>query len=106
MCFKLFVTLLIVATVVCHAVAGNRSREGFFSRLYLSGPTKCFSCEQDMIRRAGPEYAWMGKPSKCFDCEQQMASVDPYLANLTHGTKCFSCEREMATTAASSSPPL
>ena len=68
--------------------------------LYLSGPTKCFSCERDMIARNGgdPSYAWMGKPSKCFDCEQQLAAVDPNLANLTHGTKCFGCEEQSRAT--------
>ncbi len=63
-----------------------------FSDLYLSGPTKCFSCERQMINQYGSKYAWRGKQSKCFDCEQQMASVNPDSGNLTHGTKCFSCE--------------
>lgn len=63
-----------------------------FSELYLAGPTKCFSCERQMINTYGPEYAWQGKQSKCFDCERQMASVDPNEGNRTHGTKCFDCE--------------
>ena len=63
-------------------------------RLYLSSPTKCFSCEQDMINRYGPEYAWMGKPSKCFSCEQDLIKMyGPNAANLGHGTKCFDCEK-------------
>ncbi len=63
-------------------------------RLYLSSPTKCFSCEQDMINRYGPEYAWMGKPSKCFSCEQDLINMyGPNAANLGHGTKCFDCEK-------------
>lgn len=64
-------------------------------RLYLSSPTKCFSCEQDMINRYGPEYAWMGKPSKCFSCERDLINrYGPNAGNLGHGTKCFSCERQ------------
>ena len=41
-----------------------------FSELYLAGPTKCFSCERQMINTYGPEYAWQGKQSKCFGKEQ------------------------------------
>jgi hypothetical protein len=86
-------TLLVVLAILLMSVF-YQSEEGF-SQLYLSGPTKCFSCERDMINRMGPEYAWMGKQSKCFSCERQMASVHPNLANLTHGTKCFSCEADI-----------
>lgn len=66
------------------------------SRLYLAGPSKCFSCERQMINTLGPQYAWMGRQSKCFSCENQLAAIDPDLANYTHGTKCFSCEMELA----------
>ena len=92
------VTLVLVAAVLLgHAVAHLQRPEPFFdSRLYLAGPTKCFSCERDMINRAGPDWAWLGKQTKCFDCEKQLASADPNLANLTHGTKCLDCERELA----------
>ena len=92
---KVIATVLVAATLLCHAAATYRRAETF-SQLYLSGPTKCFSCERDMIRRAGPEFAWMGKQTKCFDCEQQLANVDPNLANLTHGTRCFDCEHQLA----------
>ena len=37
---------------------------------YMAGPTKCFSCEKDLIQRSGGNIAagaW-GQPSKCFDC--------------------------------------
>ena len=88
--------LLCVGLLLLSALVQGASTESFFTPLYLSGPTKCFSCERDMIARHGgdPSYAWMGKPSKCFDCEQQLAAVDPNLANLTHGTKCFGCEEQ------------
>lgn len=88
--------LLCVGLLLLSALVWGVSPEAFFTPLYLSGPTKCFSCERDMIARHGgdPSYAWMGKPSKCFDCEQQLAAVDPNLANLTHGTKCFGCEEQ------------
>ena len=37
---------------------------------YMAGPTKCFSCERDLVQRSGGNIAaggW-GQPSKCFDC--------------------------------------
>ena len=66
------------------------------SCLYLAGPTKCFSCERDLIQRYGCEYAYLGQPTRCFDCEKQLhASMGPDYANLGQPTKCFSCEREL-----------
>ena len=90
--FRIAVIIILGILAICCATGVN---ESFDNRLYLSGPTKCFSCEKDMIERLGPEYAWMGKQTKCFDCEAQLARVDPNLANYTHGTKCFSCEKEL-----------
>ena len=92
---KMIAAALVAAALLCHVTAFYQRAETFHQPLYLSGPTKCFSCERDMIRRAGPEWAWMGKQTKCFDCEKQLARVHPNLANLTHGTKCFDCEREL-----------
>ena len=88
------IAAVLLAHVLSHAL--GRTEPFFDSSLYLSGPTKCFSCEKDMIERAGPDWAWLGKQSKCFDCEKQLAAGDPNLANLTHGTKCFACETELA----------
>lgn len=90
---------LVAILLLAHLIAYLDLKEGFMSssRLYLSGPTKCFSCERQMINTYGPEYAWMGKQSKCFSCERQLASINPDLANYTHGTKCFDCEKELAT---------
>jgi hypothetical protein len=87
--------IIIVTLIIFIGYSFKYLREPFENRLYLSGPTKCFSCERDMIRRLGPEYAWMGKQSKCFDCEAQLARIDPNLANYTHGTKCFDCESQL-----------
>tara|TARA_B100001093_G_scaffold213054_2_gene204397 strand:- start:4117 stop:4269 length:153 start_codon:yes stop_codon:yes gene_type:complete len=42
---------------------------------YLSGPTKCFSCERDLIRRYGTKYADLAQPSKCFSCERQYGKM-------------------------------
>lgn len=84
------VTLLVLTALV----VGPTEGEGF-APMYLSGPTKCFSCERDMIARHGnTDFAWMGQPSKSFDSERQLAQVHPQYANRAHGTKCFSCEEQ------------
>ena len=93
--FAVLVGILLLAQLIAYLDL----KESFSSSstLYLSGPTKCFSCERQMINMYGPEYAWMGKQSKCFSCEKQLADVNPDLANFTHGTKCFDCEKQLAT---------
>ena len=57
-----------------------------YTRLY-SRPNKCFSCEKDVLRNAGPKYINYAFPGKCFSCEKQ--SKTPYNEG---PTKCFSCE--------------
>lgn len=57
-----------------------------YTRLY-SRPNKCFSCEKDVLRNAGPKYINYAFPGKCFSCERQ--SKTPYNEG---PTKCFSCE--------------
>jgi len=70
--------------------------EKFSNRLYLSGPTKCFSCERDLIRRYGMSHAYLGQPSKCFSCEKQIvANRGPQYGVLAQPTKCFSCEKQL-----------
>ena len=72
-----------------------KKKEKFNNNLYLSSPTRCFSCEQEAIKLYGPEYAFLGKPSKCFSCEKQLINeYGPNEANIGHGTKCFSCENQ------------
>lgn len=96
MCNSFLILFTVVIVVIVLSLFILNKKEHFTSSsLYLAGPTKCFSCEREMIKRHGKAYAFMGKQSKCFSCERQLASVDPQLANYTHGTKCFSCEREL-----------
>ena len=49
-------------------------------------PNKCFSCEKEIMTKAGPKYMYKAFPTKCFSCEKQ--SKHPYS---TGPTKCFSC---------------
>jgi hypothetical protein len=53
------------------------------------GPTKCFSCEQQMI--ATHQSPGLANPTKCFACQKQIIAQgqDPTLGNTT---RCFSCQ--------------
>ena len=74
----------------------NFSIGGGNSCLYLAGPTKCFSCEKDLVNRYGCEYAYLGQPTKCFDCENSLHySHGPNYANLAQPTRCFDCEHQL-----------
>lgn len=90
------IIILGIIIVIILGVLSSNSLEHFISnRLYLAGPTKCFSCEQDMINRYGPEYAYIGQPTKCFSCEKQLNNdLGPNYANFGQPTKCFSCEQQ------------
>ena len=89
--------LLAILIIVLLTKVHNNKESFNNSRLYLAGPTRCFSCEKDIIARTGStDFAFTGKPTKCFDCEREMVqNGTPNLANLTAPTKCFSCEGEL-----------
>lgn len=92
----MIILILSIIIVIILGTLSSKSLEHFISNsLYLAGPTKCFSCEQDMINRYGPEYAYMGQPTKCFSCEKKLANnLGPNYANFGQPTKCFSCEQQ------------
>lgn len=52
----------------------------------VSRPSKCFSCEREIIRKSSVLDVWKALPTKCFDCE---AGKAPYY---TGPTKCFDCD--------------
>ena len=56
------------------------------TRIY-GRPNKCFSCEKDILNRAGSKYIHYAFPTKCFSCEKE--SKRPYFEG---PTKCFSCK--------------
>ena len=94
--------LLLVGVLVLAAFASSPATEAFFTPLYLSGPTKCFSCEREMRQRCGPGSEYLGQNTKCFDCERQAA-----VPALTHPTKCFDCQAQHTTSpGAAILPPL
>lgn len=46
-----------------------------------------------MLKKYGPEYAWIGKPTKSFDAQRDMVHHwGPNAGNLGLGTRCLSCE--------------
>ena len=89
----ILITLIIISFLLM--TVGPKLEHFISNRLYLAGPTKCFSCERDMINRYGPEYAYIGQPTKCFSCEKQLGNnLGPNYANFGQPTKCFSCEQQ------------
>ena len=63
--------------------------------LYLGGPTKCFSCEKDVIKRGMPTY--LSHATKCFSCEAQAAKTfGSWAGQFGQNNKCFSCESQYA----------
>lgn len=58
---------LMIMTIVC-----ERGEHFMMMTSYLDHKSKCFDCEQDIIRRLGPGAAWMAQPSKSFDAEGEL----------------------------------
>lgn len=54
-------------------------------------PTKCFSCERDVIQRLGPEWGWLGQKAKSFDAEREMIRMTGDIASAidTHPIKYY-----------------
>ena len=65
-------------------------------KMTITRPSKCFSCEKDIIRREGIFNVWKALPTKCIDCEFQAIKLDkdPYT---TGPTKCVDCEQQRKT---------
>jgi hypothetical protein len=49
--------------------------ESYANSTIYDHPTKCFSCERDVIQRLGPEWGWLGQKTKSFDAEREMIRV-------------------------------
>ena len=57
-------------------------------------PSRCFDCEDQMVRQFGEDARWMAGPTKCFSCEREL--VQRAGGNIVAGgwgqpTKCFDC---------------
>ena len=64
-------------------------RKTNYVRLTYGRPNKCFSCEKEILKHAGPKFIHYAFPSKCFSCEKE--SKRPYMEG---PTKCFACDRD------------
>lgn len=44
----------------------------------LEQPTKCFSCERELLAKHGmnPNYLYKSGPTKCFSCERQILNLN------------------------------
>lgn len=64
--FYVFLTALLLSTILKGCLTMERFRP---IPQYMNHPTKCFDCEQDIIRRYGTDYTWMAQPTKLFSAE-------------------------------------
>lgn len=71
-----------------HLIDNDLRRKTNYVSLTYGRPNKCFSCEKDILKNAGPEYIHYAFPSKCFSCERE--SKRPYMEG---PTKCFACDK-------------
>lgn len=85
-----YYVILIIVFVLLVLNKNRGSVENF--QMYLSQPTKCFSCE----RQFNNDNKWRAQPSKCFDCERELVgrSGNPKLGYMAQPSKCFDCERQ------------
>lgn len=75
--------------IVCLYVV-NRI-EGYANSTIYDHPSKCFSCERDVIARLGPEWGWLGQNTKSFDAEREMIRMTGNIASAidTHPIKYY-----------------
>ncbi|ADO67118.1 hypothetical protein crov085 [Cafeteria roenbergensis virus] len=79
------ITFIILIIIVGLLFAKN------LEKFTISRPSKCFSCEREIIRNESIWNVWKALPSKCFDCENNALhnNINPYY---TGPTKCFDCD--------------
>lgn len=68
-----------------------RQVEQFANSTIYDHPSKCFSCERDVIQRLGPEWGWLGQKAKSFDAEREMIRMTGDVASAidTHPIKYY-----------------
>jgi hypothetical protein len=88
----LFIALMgIIAKIVLTDKDIRELWDDFGAYLYLAHPGRIFSAEYDVP----PHERVLQQPTKCFSCERDMIrrGIHPAYGNKT---KCFSCESEIA----------
>ena len=82
--------ILLSILIVLFLIAKPKVNENFHGLR----PSKCFSCEKDLIRRKGLEWAWQGQVSKCYDCEKDLIKrLGPKYGALGGNNKTFNNPR-------------
>lgn len=82
--------VVIVLIIIYNYLLGVEHFERRYSTIY-DHPTKCFSCERDVIQRYGEEWAWLGQNTKSFDAEKEMIRMTGDIASAmdTHPIKYY-----------------
>lgn len=85
----LFVFMFLVFLITAYNILAVI--EKFASSTIYDHPTKCFSCERDVINRLGPELGWLGQKTKSFDAEREMIRMTGSIASAidTHPIKYY-----------------
>jgi hypothetical protein len=89
--FLFIVLLCVIAKMVLTDKDIRELWDDFGAYLYLAHPGRVFSAEYDVP----PHERVLQQPTKCFSCERDMIrrGIHPAYGNKT---KCFSCESEIA----------
>jgi hypothetical protein len=91
-CIILFLFIIILGGLAKIVIYDRDVRELWSDfGMYLAHPGRIFSAEYDVP----PHERILQQPTKCFSCERDMIrrGIDPAYGNKT---KCFSCENEIA----------
>ena len=80
-------TIILIAILLIIVIIGKKKVHEDFHGLR---PTKCFSCEKDLLKRKGSEWVWQGQVSKCFDCQYDLVKrLGPEYGALGGNNKTF-----------------
>lgn len=81
---------LFIAILLCIMCVATNIEMFTYSTMY-DHPTKCFSCERDVVTRLGPEWAWLGQDTKSFDAEKEMIFMTGDVASAmdTHAIRYY-----------------
>lgn len=83
---------ILILTIILILLVLNSPKISETFQIYLAQPTKSVDGE----RQFPDELKWMSQPSKCFSCERELVNMFGNSAGFNaQPSKCFDCEREM-----------
>lgn len=84
-------TFILIGIIIALFIIG---KPPVYENFHGLRPSKCFSCEKDLIKRKGEMWAWQGQVSKCFDCEKDLVKrLGPKYGALGGNNKTFNNPR-------------